>query len=185
MGYTIEFEGVMKISPPLSDKEANFINEFSETRRMRNTRSPYWTGGGRSGFGIDRSIVSDMNMPPKEQPGLWCNWVITKSIGDRNDIQHPQEELEWEEAPWDQIEWNGAEKFYSSPEWMVYIIDHFLGREPHAQKELPFLLGNHMVNGEIFAQGENFSDRWVLVVEDNKVFTRDAKQVAFGPKKLV
>lgn len=39
------------------------------------------------------------------QPGLWCQWVITK---DGNEL-----------------EWNEAEKFYYYVEWLKYLINHF------------------------------------------------------------
>jgi hypothetical protein len=71
-------------------------------------------------------------------PGIWCEWVPTPKG--------------------DAIAWNGAEKFYYSPEWMQYVVDRFV-------KVVP---GRH-ANGEIEAYGEDDDDQWVLVVEDNVV----------------
>lgn len=58
-----------------------------------------------------------------------------------------------------EIGWNGSEKFYDSDEWMKYIIENFL--KPWGVT----------ANGEIIAQGEDISDRWLLVVQNNEVST--------------
>lgn len=50
--------------------------------------------------------VEDYNTPPQGQPGLWCGWV-PNSDGTA-------------------IEWNQIEKFYSSAQWLQYLIDQFL-----------------------------------------------------------
>ena len=90
------------------------------------------------------------------QPSLWCQWVPVKD-DDGNTV----------------IEWDGGEKFYSSPEWMKYIIDHFLKPGAFAKDQLPFLQANHICNGMIDAQGEDAEDRWRLHVRDNVVTTQD------------
>jgi hypothetical protein len=56
----------------------------------------------------------------------------------------------------------------TATKWMQYLIDHFLKPGCVAKTELPFLQGNHVVSGQIEAQGENRDDHWTLVVEDNK-----------------
>lgn len=62
------------------------------------------------------------------------------------------------------LEWDGGEKFYNSVEWMRYLIDNFIR-------------ANHVVNGEIEAQGEERDDRWFLIVMDNVVSTENARMV--------
>jgi hypothetical protein len=74
-------------------------------------------------------------------PGLNCKWEPTRDGA--------------------AIEWNGVEKFYNAPEWMQYIIDHFLT--------------GHTVNGTIYASGEEAGDVWRLVVKDNVVSTQQAR----------
>lgn len=147
MGYTTDFDGAIKIDPPLNQAEIDFLVKFNETRRMDRTEGPYFVDG--PGFmGQDNtSGVINHNRPPACQPGLWCQWRPT------DDGQF--------------IEWDGGEKFYDSLEWMRYIIDHFL--KPGALAPLDFLQKNHTLNGEILAQGEDIRDRWTLVVTDNKV----------------
>jgi len=136
MGYTTEFEGMVKIEPPLNEQERKFLEKFSDTRRMNRKKGPYYVDNtGLSGQDDEPDII-DYNEPPKGQPGLWCQWVPTK------DGQY--------------IVWDGGEKFYHSPEWMEYLIKHFIGTNPIAK-------------GEIKARGEDMDDRWNLVVIDNKV----------------
>ena len=55
------------------------------------------------------------------------------------------------------IRWDGSEKFYSAVECMQYIIDKSLEK----WSELKF-------EGILQAQGEEFDDRWKLVVSGNK-----------------
>lgn len=148
MGYTTEFSGQIEIVPPLNRFEIEFLKKFNRTRRMNRANGPYFVDGtGSYGQGEDPDIL-DHNRPPAGQPGLWCQWT-------------PTEDGKY-------IEWDGGEKFYEADEWMKYIIDHFIGSNPLAKSELPFLDG-HVCNGEIEAQGEESDDRWKLVVTDNVV----------------
>jgi len=147
MGYTTEFEGSITISPALNQKEIDYINAFSDTRRMHRKNGPYFVGG-------DESDVIDYNKPARGQPELWCQWVVN------------------EEGT--EISWDGNEKFYSAKEWMAYIIDHFIGINPIAQKsnrDFDFLNG-HICNGTIVADGEDSGDIWVINVVDNVVTTK-------------
>lgn len=149
MGYTTEFNGQINIVPALNNEEIEYLKKFCRSRRMNRTKGPYFVDGSESfGQGRDADIIN-YNDPAEGQPGLWCQWVPT-NYGNA-------------------IEWDGAEKFYCAAEWIKYIIEHFIGSEPKAKGELPFLQG-HTLNGEIFAQGEEPDDRWKLIVRDNKVF---------------
>lgn len=53
------------------------------------------------------------------------------------------------------LKWDGGEKFYDSFEWMQFIVEK--------------VLTDYTCNGVIEAQGEELSDRWLLVVENSKV----------------
>ena len=155
MGYTTDFDGQVNVVPPLNQQEIHFLTKFSESRRMDREKGPYYLGTGD--FGQDReNDIRNYNRPPEGQPGLWCNWQPT-SDGSA-------------------IEWSGAEKFYSSMEWMQYLIDHFIGSNPIAKQLHPeefSFLQSHTLNGEIGAQGEDRTDKWTLIVTDNIVTTRD------------
>jgi hypothetical protein len=111
----------------LKTEHAAYLKQFSDTRRMR--RDPkeldqfldpvreavglppgeeggyFVAGGGFHGQDRDASVL-DYNRPPKNQPGLWCQWTPN----------------EFGTA----IVWDQGEKFYYYVEWLEYIINHFL-----------------------------------------------------------
>ncbi len=153
MGYTTDFNGRIKVTPPMTAAEVKYINAFADTRRMDREAGPYFVGGsGDFGQGHDEDI-RNFNSPDKSQPSLWCQWVAS------DDGEY--------------IEWNGAEKFYEAGVWMEYIIDHFLSANPIAKnsnsKWLSEHLQGHTCNGVIEAQGEEPDDLWTIVVQNNKV----------------
>jgi len=151
MGYTTEFEGSVTVTPALNEQEVDFINRFSDSRRMLRTNGPYYIGGGDFGQARENDII-DYNRPPEGQPGLWCQWVASEDGTEKH--------------------WNGAEKFYYSAEWMQYLIAHFIGSDPKAKYAEPdnfqFLQG-HTCAGTIRAQGEESDDCWELEVKNNVV----------------
>lgn len=175
MGYTTEFEGEIVIDPPLNPAEVEYVNRFGETRRMDRAKGPYYANPGNDGFGQDpEDDIRDYNRPPVGQPGLWCKWEVS---GDGSSLY-----------------WSGAEKFYDAEEWMQYLIDHFfkpgavasnLVEDPcptcgHAEAIDPQFADftfDHVLNGEIDAQGEEAEDRWKLIVTDNVVTRKNAKLV--------
>jgi len=54
MGYTTNFDGKIRIEPPLSQEEVKFLNKFNSTRRMDCKQGPYYVD--RGGFhGQDHS----------------------------------------------------------------------------------------------------------------------------------
>lgn len=161
MGYTTDFTGQITVTPPLNTAEITYLKRFADTRRMHRGNGPYFTGSGLAGQGQDPDIIN-FNAPGPEQPGLWCNWVPTDDGT--------------------AIEWNNAEKFYNSVEWMRYLIQAFLEKGAAVQVELAAPVEgrvypvefegftfDHVLNGVIEAQGEDSDDRWVLVVENNEV----------------
>ena len=127
MGYHTEFDGCFDIDKPLSENHKNYLVAFSSSRRMERdsviaeslpdpvrdkAQLPIGKDGayfvGATGYGgqdRDESII-EYNNPPREQPGLWCQW-IPNSDGTA-------------------IEWDGGEKFYCYVEWITYLINNFL-----------------------------------------------------------
>lgn len=61
------------------------------------------------------------------------------------------------------LAWDGNEKFYHSAGWMRYIVEDYLA---------PM---GYVCNGEIEAQGEDMSDRWLLRVQDNVARKHEGK----------
>jgi hypothetical protein len=160
MGYDTEFTGHITVSPPLNAAEIGYLRKFANTRRMNRRKGPYFVdGSGYAGQGHDADIL-DHNTPGEGQPGLWCKWVPTDDGT--------------------AIEWSGAEKFYDGMEWMAYLIDHFLtanataSRAPaHVAAYFTGFTFDHVLNGEIEAQGEESDDHWLLVVKVNVVSAVD------------
>ena len=192
MGYTTEFFGSVAVVPALNQTEEDYLQAFSESRRMARAKGPYFVEGGISGVGDGPDRIFESNYPPQGQPGLWCKWV-------------PGE---------DGIVWSGAEKFYDSAAWMEYLIDHFLKpdavvsdpdeackpryyvvqgayvrpgdhemveEEGLTREEYERYFGqftfDHICNGEIEAIGEDPDDRWLLIVKNNVVTTKQGKIV--------
>ena len=115
MGYTTEFFGEFKLNKKLDDETYKLLKGLSTTRRMKRRVDPRF--GVEGEFCIeplpmddkgreDEATVIDYNVPPADQPGLWCDWAPTE------DRKH--------------IAWNGQEKFYYYVEWMEYLIKKIL-----------------------------------------------------------
>lgn len=160
MGYQTDFSGRFDLSRPLTETERDYINKFSETRRMRRNvdqlmeihegknglpcedetidRTPQEIYGKDGAYyvGEDDAVV-DYNKPPQGQPGLWCQWVVTEDGT--------------------QIEWDGGEKFYNYSEWIEYLIEHFL--KPWGV----------VVNGDVEWDGEERDDVGIIRITDNQV----------------
>jgi hypothetical protein len=166
VGYTTDFDGDFEITPELKPEHLAYINQFAETRRMkRNAKAaellpdpiriaaglPIGNQGayfvGGTGFMGQESDHTVIDCN-REPDGQPCLWC--KWIAN-------------EEG--DRLLWNGAEKFYGYVQWLEYLIKHFLG---------PW---GYTLNGEVEWQGEEMSDRGVIVIEDNKVHTETYERV--------
>lgn len=162
MGYTTDFTGEIKVSPPLNEAEISYLRDFNESRRMHRTKGPYYAHpGSNMGQGHEADVLN-YNRPGPEQPELWYQWVPTEDGT--------------------AIEWDGGEKFYSPVEWMEYLIDTFLRPGATVQRELndpvegryydprfAHFTFDHQLNGRIEAQGEEVGDYWRLLVKNNQV----------------
>lgn len=161
MGYSTDFYGSLKFNKPVAPWLVEYVNKFSETRRMKRDpekikeQFPNWGQlcfngelgedgeyfiGGTGIFGQNADIsVLDENRPASTQPGLWCQWIINEKDNC--------------------LEWDGGEKFYEYEEWLDYLIDNFF--EP---------LG-YTLNGDIQWQGEDSDDCGTIHVENNFIST--------------
>ncbi len=149
MDYTTEFDGSVTVDPPLNAAEVAYLKKFNESRRMQRSNGPYFVDGA----GDYAPDIENGNFPDPSQPGLWCQWVPS----DDGTV----------------IEWDGNEKFYNSEAWMVYLIDHFLKPDARAASvgdpQFTDFTFDHVLNGQIQAEGEDSDDVWLLVVKDNVV----------------
>lgn len=158
MGYSTEFEGALDITPAPTLEFTEYINRFSNTRRMERDnkklkkivghellcfkRNPGSHGEyyapASADFGQEKDLsITNYNCPPPSQPSLWCQWVIKD-----NKLCH-----------------NGVEKFYEYIPWLEYLIKHFFAPE------------GYKLNGEISWQGENSFDKGKISVKDNIIET--------------
>lgn len=157
MGYNTEFFGKFEFDAPLTKEQANYINKFSRTRRMKRNEEEtkdlpdptreavglevgkdgeYFVGGHAfRGQGIDVSVL-DANRPPGEQPDLWCRWIVYDNKF---------------------LAWDGSEKFYGYVEWLQYLIDHF------------FRPWGRTLNGETKWYGEDPEDLGKITIRDNTI----------------
>lgn len=152
MGYTTYFDGHVTLDPPLTPEQRDYINKFSNSRRMDRENGPYFVDGeGYCGQDHGPDEVYDHNVPHPSQPGLWCQWVVSDDGST--------------------LEWDGGEKFYCATEWMEYLIQHFLGSNPEANgsEYVPDFGTGRVCNGFITAQGEDSMDLWAIEVKDNIV----------------
>ena len=182
MGYTTDFQGSLKISRPLTQKQVKYINLLSETRRMSrdcNKLMKLYKGKHGNPFAKDKTnavevygeqgqffamddgqcgqsddgTIRDYNSPGRNvQPGLWCQWVISEDGSE--------------------LSWDGGEKFYNYVEWLQYLINNFF--KPWGRK----------LNGEIEWFGEDRSDMGRIVVEKNKISIQNG-EVEFKEKKQI
>lgn len=164
MGYTTYFSGSFEFDKPVTDELKNYINKFSDTRRMMRDNDmikalypnwkelcfngelgrngEYFVGGtGFAGQDEDLSIINYNMSDP--QPGLWCQWVIE---GDR-------------------LVWDGGEKFYDYVKWLEYLIKHF------------FTPSGYVLNGAVFYDGEDPDDFGKIIVTNNIVRVVYGKRV--------
>jgi hypothetical protein len=165
MGYTTEFRGGFTIKGDITQEQIDYINKFSETRRMKRDNAKlmelfkgehglpgadktnadavygiqgeYFVGGlGFAGQQNDASVING-NSPSTTQPGLWCQWVIADN----------------------RLEWNGAEKFYDYTEWLEYLVENFF--KPWGLE----------MSGEVEWRGEDWDDTGTICINGYNVGT--------------
>ena len=84
--------------------------------------------------------VIDFNRPPKDQPGLWCQW-------------RPSDDGEF-------IVWDEGEKFYDYVEWLKYLLKHFLVPWGYGLKGMVEWQGEELEDiGRIFVEGQEVSTK--------------------------
>lgn len=152
MGYTTDFSGSLKFNKNVTLELQEYINRFSNTRRMPRDNEkikeiyPNWKElcffGELGNMGeyfaphthnYDDSIIDHNGFSVSVHPGLWCQWVIEGN----------------------ELVWDGGEKFYNYIEWLHYLIDNFF--DP---------LG-YELTGDIMWEGEDSDDCGTIHVVNN------------------
>jgi len=188
MGYTTDFNGSFELSRPATVKEANYINDFADSRRMkRNPHKLYEKYNGKHGhitpkddtpigiygeegeyFTLDsRDAVIDANTPPGQVLYSDKTYSDIYAENDRrieNGECQPGLWCQWvinEDGT--ELVWDGGEKFHEYTEWVKYLIKHFF--EPWGIK----------LNGEVRWSGEDYEDKGLIVIKNNVVTIKYAK----------
>lgn len=81
MGYTTDFNGEVRVEPPLNKAECEFLEKFAKTRRMDRHRGPYFVEGSGA-FGQDREddIIDYNNPPPGQLPDGTISLGIPRKV---------------------------------------------------------------------------------------------------------
>lgn len=158
MNYSTEFEGVIHIVPPLNLVEILYLVEFAAIRHTACEEGPYFIRG------VDRYTLAPRSKPAEGKPGLYCGFA-------------PDEDGRV-------LESNEDGKTYGAIEWVQYLIDHFL--KPGAiastsgDPQFADFQFNHVLHGELKAQGDDPDDMWLLKVVENRV-TKHEAVVSYEP----
>jgi len=154
MGYTTDFVGHIDIHPPLNDAEIDYLLAFAGSRRCVREGGPYAVPGNPAAEDPRDFPVDDYNASAPGQPGLWCGWEVC----------------------WDGccLTWSGNEKSSAMPEWLRYLIGHFLKPRASASghpgfEEFGF---DHVLDGQVVGCRRDTKELFAIVVENNRVTTR-------------
>ena len=187
MGYTTDFDGSLKISRPLTQKQVKYINLLNSTRRMKrdvNKLMELYKGKHGNPFAKDKTNASEVyghegeyfaredgNMGQSDDPSVLDHNCPPGQRGfAQGHVEKGQPGLwcQWEiSEDGTELSWDGGEKFYNYVAWLKYLIKNFLG--PWGRK----------LNGEIEWHGEDRTDIGKIVVKNNEVKTM-AGEVTFG-----
>jgi len=189
MGYTTDFYGSLKLNKELTPEQKNYINTFSNTRRMKrdvnilmelykgkwgypgipensNPALIYGNDGeyfvyddGNCGQLHDKSII-EYNIPPGQ-----TNFMRLDKIGQPGLWCQWVIEEDIKDLGNQYLQWDGNEKFYNYIEWLEYLIKHF------------FEKWDVLLNGEIIWEGEDSSDLGKIIVKNNVVTVKEGKVI--------
>lgn len=152
MGYSTVFEGAIYLNHALDESLYAFLKKLNETRRMKRDPQVLKQMGYSGDYGVEGEFFV-------EGGGLYGQ-AHDESILNFNEPPCTQPSLWCQWIPTEDrtaIVWDEGEKFYGAAEWMYYLIETILKPK------------GYVASGEIFAQGEDPNDRWILSVEENEV----------------
>ena len=159
MGYSIDLDGKIKISPKLKDNDKEFLDKFFQIRHMKRDMTKLKDISedlikecGKDGCfyikdydGIkemtdDKTIININDSG--DMPSLWCDLEI---------VEENSESF---------VQWNGSEKTYGvnvENGWFTWLIDNF------------FKPCGYVLNGEMTWQGEYDDDTGTIKIKNNIV----------------
>ena len=154
MGLHTDYLGSLRIQPPLSLAEVDFLKGFHRTRHC----------GDRAGLDVvthptDNDPADDVassNRVAVGMPGLWCPWTCC----DEGCC----------------LRWDQCEKPYAPDRWLRYLIDTFLrpgaalAADPAARAV--GLTFDHVLSGMFVGERRETAELFALAVKDNVVRRR-------------
>ena len=154
MGLHTDYLGSLRIKPPLSPDEVDFLKSFHRTRHC----------GDRAALDVvthpadndPRGDVASFNLVAAGMPGMWCPWTCC----DEGCC----------------LRWDQGEKPYSPDRWLRYLIDTFLrpgaalSADPAARAT--GLTFDHVLAGVIVGERRETGELFALAVRDNVVRRR-------------
>ena len=160
MGYSIDLDGKIKISPKLKANDKEFLDKFFQIRHMKRDMSKL-KGISKNAikeFGKDgcfylKDYYDDIKEMPDDKtiinindsgdmPSLWCDLEIVEENGESF------------------VQWNGSEKTYGvnvENGWFNWLIDNL------------FKPCGYVLDGEMTWQGEYDDDTGTIKIENNIV----------------
>lgn len=149
MGYTTDFRGEFRLNRELTDDDYNFLVKFSQTRRMARNVGPE--------YGIEGEYYVD--------GGGFRGQGKDLTVIDHNRPPKTQPSLWCQWIPSEDkksIVWDQGEKFYDYVDWLQYLVNWLAPR-------------GYILTGNVEWQGEDFSDRGLIVVTDNNIVTKEGR----------
>ncbi|MCA8939875.1 MAG: hypothetical protein KDB07_08710 [Planctomycetes bacterium] len=171
MGYSTDFTGHFEITPPLDTVQAEYLQKFSETRRMRrdNALLVDYREPKRQPNRVEDPLRQAVNLPTGVEGGYFVGGQgfagQTKDMSVL-DYNHPPQGQPGLWCDWTvsedgkQLRWNGSEKTYKYVQWLQYLIDNF------------FELWGRKLSGDVQWQGESSTDMGVISIKDNIITVR-------------
>lgn len=154
MGLHTDYLGRVRIEPPLSPDEVDFLKSFNSTRHCGDAGAldvaAHPADNERTGD------VDGYNRTARGMPGLWCPWTCCDDGCC--------------------LRWDQGEKPYAPQAWLDYLIDTFLrpgaalaGQEAAADRGLSF---DHVLNGVLVGERRETGELFALEVDHNRVTRR-------------
>lgn len=161
MGYNTVFDGTIVVTPKLNEAEKSFLEDFLELRHTSPDHGP---------FDLSPGAGSTGNTPQHDKPEIWCNWA----------------------ADDEGLTWNGADNTYEHDRWLAWLINHLLGPQARAYVDenieddprLASFTCNHVLSGEVTAQGEDSDNMWMIRVENNRVYQLESRVEYYNPIEI-
>jgi len=175
MGYTTDFVGSFKFDKKITDEHATYINNFSDSRRMkRDVKKLIEMYKGKHGLNGEYGVQGEFFNFDNDSKYSYCNALIPEHQGDDNDksvidFNKPPSTQPGLWCQWiiegygedfkdeSELVWDGGEKFEEYIKWLEYLLKTF------------FIPWGYTLNGEVEWVGEKSSDLGKIVITNNVI----------------